>query len=34
MERGSYPVNDSHPDGQSLLSATVLPCGADVDLLL
>lgn len=27
-------MNDPHPDGQSLLSATVLPCGADVDLLL
>jgi uncharacterized alkaline shock family protein YloU len=27
-------VNDPHPDGQSLLSAAVLPCGADVDLLL
>ena len=27
-------MNDPHPDGQSLLSAAVLPCGADVDLLL
>jgi len=27
-------VNDPHPDGQSLLSAAALPCGADVDLLL
>jgi uncharacterized alkaline shock family protein YloU len=27
-------VNDPYPDGQSLLSAAVLPCGADVDLLL
>ncbi len=27
-------MNDPHPDGPSLLSAAVLPCGADVDLLL
>lgn len=27
-------MNDPHPDGQALLSAAVLPCGADVDLLL
>jgi uncharacterized alkaline shock family protein YloU len=27
-------VNDPYPDGQALLSTAVLPCGADVDLLL